>query len=162
MPGQKTDGNEFIDEAVRAGASCIVSEQPLDKEHPGLVFVTVSDVRLALARMADDFYDHPSRLLRMIGVTGTNGKTTTTHLVEHILERSGARVGLIGTLGARWETETGKREYIDVKHTTPQASDLQELLAQTGKRDSSHVAMEVSSHALALKRVAGWISRLRV
>ncbi|HEY9775136.1 MAG TPA: UDP-N-acetylmuramoyl-L-alanyl-D-glutamate--2,6-diaminopimelate ligase [Planktothrix sp.] len=154
VPGQKTDGNEFIDDAVKAGAVCIVSERALERQWPNVVFVTVKDVRLALARLADFFYDHPSRLVRLIGVTGTNGKTTTTHLVEHILQRSGHRVGLIGTLGARWETEPGKREYIDVKHTTPQATDLQELLSQMAGKHLSHVAMEVSSHALALKRVA--------
>jgi UDP-N-acetylmuramyl-tripeptide synthetase len=154
VPGEKTDGNEFIPQAVASGAVCIVSERPSADEHPGVLHVVVSDVRLALARVADYFFDHPSRSLRMIGVTGTNGKTTTTHLVEHILDRSGLRVGLIGTLGARWETNAGQREYVDVKHTTPQASDLQELLAMMVERKLSHVAMEVSSHALALKRVA--------
>jgi UDP-N-acetylmuramyl-tripeptide synthetase len=115
--------------------------------------VTVADVRQALAQIADYYYDHPSRSLRLLGVTGTNGKTTTTHLVEHILERAGKRAGLIGTLGARWQ-ENGQREYHEIGHTTPQASDLQKLLHGMVELGVSDVAMEVSSHALALKRVA--------
>ncbi len=113
------------------------------------------DVRLALAKASDYFFDRPSTKLRLIGVTGTNGKTTTTHMVEHLLERAGKRVGLIGTLGARWTQADGDKQYEDLKFTTPQASDLQELLANMVSRDLSHVAMEVSSHALALKRVDG-------
>ena len=151
IPGQKNDGNEFIADALAAGASCIFTEQQSKEQSDKII--TICDVRTALADVADYYFDHPSKRLRLLGVTGTNGKTTTTHLVEHILERAGKRVGLIGTLGARWE-KNGKRDYIDVKHTTPQASDLQELLAQMASEKLSHVAMEVSSHALALKRVA--------
>lgn len=151
VPGQKTNGNEFIEQAIQAGASCIVSEQ----QHAGLTVpaIVVSDVRQVLADLANAFYDFPSRKLRLLGVTGTNGKTTTTHLIEQILERANKKVGLIGTLGARWD-EGGERKYVDIKHTTPQATDLQRLLADMVDRKLSHVAMEVSSHALALKRVA--------
>ncbi|HEY9717125.1 MAG TPA: UDP-N-acetylmuramoyl-L-alanyl-D-glutamate--2,6-diaminopimelate ligase [Trichormus sp.] len=156
IPGQKSDGNQFIADAEKAGASCIFTETPPATANDlGIVIVTVSDVRLALAAVADYFFDHPSRQLRLLGVTGTNGKTTTTHLVEHILDRAGKRVGLIGTLGARWEGEHGQREYKDIKHTTPQASDLQELLGEMVELGLTDVAIEVSSHALALKRVAG-------
>ena len=150
VPGERTDGNEFIADAIARGASCIVSE----KEHPGLAtpHLQVPDVRLALALAADTFFGQPSRKMRIIGVTDTNGKTTTTHLIEHVLNSCGKPCGLIGTLGARW---TSGSDYGDAKHTTPQAPELQQLLSNMHSAGCSHVAMEVSSHSLALKRVAG-------
>ncbi|MBX9687563.1 MAG: UDP-N-acetylmuramoyl-L-alanyl-D-glutamate--2,6-diaminopimelate ligase [Candidatus Obscuribacterales bacterium] len=149
IPGEKTDGNQFIEAAIKSGARCIVSE----RQHgsPGAVEITVPDVRLALAEFAAALYDSPSRKLRLIAVTGTNGKTTTTHLLEHILNRAGLKTGLIGTLGSR---SPGKSEYKDAKHTTPQAPELQKMLASMYDDSCTHIAMEVSSHALALKRVA--------
>ncbi|MGH9553688.1 MAG: Mur ligase family protein, partial [Terriglobales bacterium] len=145
IPGSKTDGNQFAQAAIDAGASCIFSEQPQQLAVP---CVNVTDVRLALAEVADSFYDHPSKKMRLIGVTGTNGKTTTTHLIEHILQYAGKKVALIGTLGARWD-EGGQRQYKDIKHTTPQASELQQMLSEMAQRGVTHTAMEVSSHALA-------------
>jgi UDP-N-acetylmuramyl-tripeptide synthetase len=155
LPGEKTDGNRFIEDALKLGASVVFSDKPAP---PSLtlesgVFVQVRDVRAALAQSASFLYNFPSSKLRLLGVTGTNGKTTTTHLVEHVLRSDGRKVGLIGTLGAR--TNLGDQQtYLDIKHTTPQASDLQKLLFQMHCQGVSHVAMEVSSHALALKRVA--------
>ncbi len=150
VPGEKTDGNQFIDDAIKSGAAIIVSEQ----FHEGLaaVQIIVPDVRQALADFADALYGQPSRHLRLIAVTGTNGKTTTTHLIEHILGKSGKLVGLVGTLGSRSPDST---EYGDAKHTTPQAPELQEMLAKMLSSKCSHIAMEVSSHSLALKRTAG-------
>lgn len=153
LPGQKTDGNQFIEDAARAGAACIFSEQPAPHDLP-VPYIRVSDARDALALVADYYYGHPSQQLRLLGVTGTNGKTTTTHLIEQIMRAAGHKVGLIGTLGARWETSSGERTYHDIKHTTPQSSDLQTLFSTMVSSGCTHVAMEVSSHALALKRVA--------
>jgi len=156
IEGQKQDGNAFIQDALKKGAALIITEKrPSDEKSLAAPFAVVPDVRLALAKASDYFFDRPSTKLRLIGVTGTNGKTTTTHMVEHLLEKAGKRVGLIGTLGARWTRADGDKQYEDLKFTTPQASDLQELLASMVSRSLSHVAMEVSSHALALKRVDG-------
>jgi len=161
IEGQKVDGNEFIAEAIKRGAAAVVSQKQSGPYSVPLL--VVSDVRAAMATLADAFFDYPSHKLRLLGVTGTNGKTTTTHLIEHILTEAGMKAGLIGTLGARIPQDrssgsgdsAAKNQYIDVKHTTPQSSDLQGLLATMANRGVSHAAMEVSSHALALKRVFG-------
>ncbi len=150
VPGERTDGNEFISDAIANGASCIVSEQV--HEAAAVPQVIVPDVRLALGLASAAFFDEPGRKLRIIGITGTNGKTTTTHLIENILNDGGRRCGLIGTLGARWHTTS---DYGEAKHTTPQAPELQELLSRMLEDGCTHVAMEVSSHSLSLKRVAG-------
>lgn len=150
IEGQTVDGNQFISQAIANGAVCIISEK--DNVSCAVPYFRVPDVSLALALIADHVFDHPSRKLRLIGVTGTNGKTTTTHLVEQILTSSGKKVGLIGTLGARWP---GQIKYQNIKHTTPQSSDLHRILAAMVETGCTHVAMEVSSHALAQKRVAG-------
>lgn len=158
IEGQKLDGNKFIAQALEQGASCIFSEKE-SGPYP-VPLVQVKDVRTAIAAVSSLLYQSPSKKLRLLGVTGTNGKTTTTHLIEHILNTTGRPTGLIGTLGARIPTFAdgkyeGKGEYLDVKHTTPQASDLQALLYTMANRGVKHIAMEVSSHALALKRVFG-------
>lgn len=150
ITGEQVDGNQFIDDAVQNGASCIFSQLPA--KECSVPYFQVRDVRLALALLANYFYDHPAGKLRPLGVTGTNGKTTTTHLVEHILNVSGRKTGLIGTLGARWPEQPA---YQNIKHTTPQASDLQKTLAAMVDASCSHVSMEVSSHALAQLRTAG-------
>src|SRR6185295_8658393 len=100
MPGEKTDGNQYAVDAIKSGASLIVSEQ--HHTSLGAAQIIVPDVRRALADFADALYGQPSRHLRLIAITGTNGKTTTTHLIEHILGKAGKKVGLIGTLGARY------------------------------------------------------------
>lgn len=150
IEGEKQDGNQFVGDAVAQGAACIFTQRS-DVKAQSVPVIHVADVRSALAQAANYLFDTPSKRLRLLGVTGTNGKTTTTHLIERMLEFAGKKVGLIGTLGSRW---TG-RQYQDAKHTTPQASDLQELLNAMTVDSVSHVAMEVSSHALALKRVEG-------
>jgi UDP-N-acetylmuramoyl-L-alanyl-D-glutamate--2,6-diaminopimelate ligase len=150
MPGQNFDGNQFIRDAVNSGASLVVTERQF--EDASVPQVIVSDVRLALGVMAAEFYGNPSQKMRVIAVTGTNGKTTTTHLVQHILNHAGRQAGLIGTLGAKSDSSAN---YIDVKHTTPFSSDLQRLLSEMMAANCRHVSMEVSSHALVQKRVAG-------
>lgn len=151
LTGETHDGNQFIDEAIAAGVSCIFSEQK--RNNCPVPCIVVPDARLALAKVASYFFDYPSRQLRLIGVTGTNGKTTTTHLIEHMFLSSGLRAGLIGTLGARWSTSEGTA-YQQIIQTTPEVSDVQSLLYQMVQDGVSHVAMEWSSHALALNRAA--------
>ncbi|MDR3616930.1 MAG: UDP-N-acetylmuramoyl-L-alanyl-D-glutamate--2,6-diaminopimelate ligase [Candidatus Obscuribacterales bacterium] len=159
IPGEKTNGNQFIEAALKAGASAIFTEAaPTAAPSAQTTFVLVKNARLALAQAASAFYDHPSEKMRLLAVTGTNGKTTTTHLLEHILATHKLPVGLIGTLGARTSVPSNgganAGQYIDTKHTTPQASDLQRILFEMHESGVTHVAMEVSSHALALDRVA--------
>jgi len=150
IPGSQVDGNQFVGEAIRNGASCIFSEK--DQSALSVPNFVVPDARLALGLLADSFYRFPSRKMRVLGITGTNGKTTATHLVEHILNSVGRSTGLIGTLGGRWP---GQPNYQNIRHTTPQSSDLHRLLAAMADAGCSHVSMEVSSHALVLKRIAG-------
>lgn len=152
VPGEKFDGNDFIADAVASGALAIVSEKPKPSgfSHP---YLNVKDVRQAMSEAADYLYDHPSQKLRVLGVTGTNGKTSTTHIIEHVMNQSGCKAGLVGTMGVRWAGGGHGSDFIEARHTTPQAADLHRLFYQMVTAGVSHVAMEVSSHALALKRV---------
>jgi len=147
MPGDHTDGHAHAPAAVAAGAVALLVERPLGL---GVVEAQVPDVRRVLGPVASRIEGDPSRALRCIGVTGTNGKTTTTYLLHAIAAAAGERAGLIGTTGAR----VGDR-VVPIGLTTPEATDLQALLA--GMRDEGvrTVAMEVSSHALAQHRVDG-------
>jgi UDP-N-acetylmuramoyl-L-alanyl-D-glutamate--2,6-diaminopimelate ligase len=151
--GFARDGHEFIPQAVERGAAIIVADNEAAlAELPGHVTgVLVPDTRAALAFMACEFYGHPSREMLLVGVTGTNGKTTTAHLIAELLREAGYKsVGIIGTLGASRDGDlftTGR--------TTPESLDLQRLLADFLDGGSEAVVMEVSSHALALQRVAG-------
>jgi len=150
--GERVDGHAFVDDAVRAGAAAVVVDEAYAGDHApvgGAATVVVADSRLALSRLAAAFFDFPTRSLRVVGVTGTNGKTTTTHLIAAILEAGGISAGAIGTLGARF---AGAMWSLD--NTTPLALELQGLLGEMRDRGARAVAMEVSSHALALDRVA--------
>jgi UDP-N-acetylmuramoyl-L-alanyl-D-glutamate--2,6-diaminopimelate ligase len=150
--GQHSDGHAFIQDAVRRGAAAVVMEEagiPLPAEGTVPV-VTVKDSRLALALLADRFHDHPSLSLSMIGVTGTNGKTTVTYLIRSILKAAGHRVGLLGTVAYELDDEK-----LPSTRTTPEAHVLQALLARLVKKGAQDVVMEVSSHALVLDRVEG-------
>lgn len=158
IPGEKFDGNKFIADAIEAGALLIVSEKEkpadFDKQYQNYkgAYFKVDCVREAMGRLASYFYDYPSSKLRLIGVTGTNGKTTTTHIIEHVLNASGHKTALIGTMGVRWP---GRTDFVDTHHTTPQSIDLQKLLSQMVADGVSHAAMEASSHAIFLKRIEG-------
>jgi UDP-N-acetylmuramoyl-L-alanyl-D-glutamate--2,6-diaminopimelate ligase len=151
--GVATDGHQFAVGAVERGATVVVAESlELVAEVPDSVTkVVVPDTRRALALMACEFYGHPSREMVLVGITGTNGKTTVAHLVAGLLRENGYKsVGIIGTLGAATE-----KTYYDTGRTTPESLDLQRLLADFLDGGSEAVVMEVSSHALALQRVAG-------
>ena len=149
LKGLRADGLEFADDAVSRGAVAVVSEASPRPEAP-VPWLMVKDGRLALAVLADAFYQHPSRELAVIGITGTNGKTTTAYLVSGLFEAAGVKSGLIGTVTYR----TGGEER-EAARTTPEASDLQAMLREMVDRGCGACAMEVSSHALSLRRVAG-------
>lgn len=153
--GWKEDGNRFIPEAVARGAAAVASEL-LSDSLPGpkpAAWIEVPNVRRALALAAVAFYGEPSRALRLVAITGTNGKTTTAFLVASILEESGARPALFGTIEYRLAGEQGARTA--ASHTTPESLDLQRMLREVVEKGGRSAVMEVSSHALALERVTG-------
>jgi UDP-N-acetylmuramoyl-L-alanyl-D-glutamate--2,6-diaminopimelate ligase len=149
IPGEKVDGHEFIGEAVRRGATAFVFSRPGDWPRT-LTSVRVKNVRRTLGLWAGHFYGRPSLKLKLIGVTGTNGKTTLTYLIEAILRAGGMEPGVIGTINYRY-----RGCEIPSHHSTPESLDLQELLDTMIRVGVNAVAMEVSSHALVQERVRG-------
>ncbi|QBG46254.1 UDP-N-acetylmuramoyl-L-alanyl-D-glutamate--2,6-diaminopimelate ligase [Verrucomicrobia bacterium S94] len=149
VAGHQVDGAEFITQAVAAGASVVVSESCLNLGS-GVAHVQVADSRKALAEISAFFYGDLSRKMKVIGVTGTNGKTTTTYMIREILREAGHKTGLLGTVAY----EIGGRS-IPALRTTPEAPDIHSLFARMDEAGCEYVVMEVSSHALALKRVEG-------
>lgn len=145
--GFATDGHRFIAAARQQGAALIIAE-----EAPGIPvpYVLVKNSRRVLAQASANFYDHPEQKLTLVGVTGTNGKTTVTHLLKTVLEQAGHCCGLIGTNGV----QIGRR-YLPGRRTTPESCDLYRLLDEMVRAGCSHVLMEVSSHSLVLDRVWG-------
>ena len=147
IKGFSTDGHRYVAEAVKRGAAAVVCQDPVSVEGPVL---RVSDARVALAALACRFYGHPSENLVMIGITGTNGKTTVSYLLENMLVEAGYRPGVIGTVNYRFAGEV-----FDTPVTTPESLELQHILRQMVDKGVTHVVMEVSSHALDLFRVDG-------
>lgn len=154
VPGRTSDGHDYIPSALERGALAVIAERwtdELDAKAPVRPnVVIVPNARRALALAAANFHGNPSTELIVAGVTGTNGKTTVSHLLEAMLFAAGKKVGLIGTVGTRFANEEK-----DASHTTPDPLRLQSDLAQMKERGVSHVVMEVSSHALDQHRVAG-------
>jgi UDP-N-acetylmuramoyl-L-alanyl-D-glutamate--2,6-diaminopimelate ligase len=151
IPGQRADGHAFIEQAVAAGATAVLVEREGPFPAAGrAAVVRVASTRVALGPVAARVYGDPSRALTLIGVTGTNGKTTTTYLVEGILAAAGRRAGVVGTIHYRCGDVIFEGE-----RTTPEGSDLQALLARMRGLGAQAVTMEVSSHALVLGRVEG-------
>jgi UDP-N-acetylmuramoyl-L-alanyl-D-glutamate--2,6-diaminopimelate ligase len=149
IPGQHVDGHEFIGKAVDRGAVAVLCER--NRLVPARVTqIRVADVREALACAARAYYEHPSSRLQVIGVTGTNGKTTVAFMVKAILESAGTKTGLIGTV----RYEIGDR-VIPAQRTTPESLEIQQMMALMVKADCQACVMEVSSHALDQKRVHG-------
>src|SRR3954452_8791310 len=144
--GFRADGHDFAPDAVARGAAALVCERPLGL---GVPEVLVADVREAMGPIAARFYGDPTGELRVVGITGTNGKTTTAFLVRHLLEAAGVRCGLLGTV----KRVVGGREE-DVERTTPEAVDLQATFRRMLDAGDRACAMEVSSHALELGRAS--------
>jgi UDP-N-acetylmuramoyl-L-alanyl-D-glutamate--2,6-diaminopimelate ligase len=152
LKGQHADGTAFTREAIERGAAAIVSEQeqPPDVDVP---WTAVQNARLALALLSVAFYRDPAREMRTVGVTGTNGKTTTAYLLASIFEAAGVRCGLLGTVAYRVGPSPG--DVREATRTTPEAPDVQRLLREMVDHGCGACAMEVSSHALSLRRVDG-------
>lgn len=148
VSGFRADGHEYLKKAREQGAVCAVCEHEV--EGADIPCVIVENTRSALAEMACNFYGDPTSKLRLIGVTGTNGKTTVTHLVKAILEQNGEKVGLIGTN----KNMIGDIEF-ETERTTPEALELMELFDKMVKAGCTYAVMEVSSHSLELHRVDG-------
>jgi UDP-N-acetylmuramoyl-L-alanyl-D-glutamate--2,6-diaminopimelate ligase len=167
LRGMAVDGHQFIEEAIERGADAIVSEQemriPTSKAGfalpkkgtvsappPHVTRILVPNSRQALAKISSNFYGSPSSRLGLIGITGTNGKTTTTYLLESIFRKAGYTVGVIGTINYRFARKT-----VPASNTTPESLDLQRILWEMWREGTSQVIMEVSSHGLDLDRVLG-------
>ena len=152
VPGFTQHGIEFLEDAVAAGAVAVASDAHgvHVAQAFGLPTIELANVRHGMAALAAEIYGHPERDLVMLGVTGTNGKTTTASMIRHILREQGTAVGMIGTLGA-WSGD----EHLPGMRTTPESTDLFALLGYFREQNITHVVMEVSSHGLVLDRVAG-------
>ena len=149
VPGEKSDGHDFISDVVSRGAAGVVYSRQGEWPRPA-ASVRVNNVRRTMGLWAAHFYDRPSRKLKLVGVTGTNGKTTLTYLIESVLDAAGLKPGVIGTINYRYPG----RE-VPSHHTTPESLDLEEMLAEMAQAGVKSVAIEVSSHALAQERVRG-------
>lgn len=150
LKGEKSDGHNYAKEAEKKGASVIVASEKISA---GVPVVYVDDTDETLAKLSEKFFGFPSKRLKLVGVTGTNGKTTVTYLVKSILEAAGKKVGIIGTN----KCFIGEREldFSSCMPTTPSALELAQIFKEMADSDCEYVVMEVSSHALALKRVFG-------
>src|SRR5687768_10803492 len=147
LKGLKATGADFAAEAIARGAVAVMAEQ----SSPGGVsvpWIEVADARIGMAILADEFYGHPSRSMRVIGITGTNGKTTTAYLMRAVFEAAGSKCGLLGTV-----TYSVGDEELPALRTTPEAPDVQRMFRQMVDAGCRACVMEVSSHALALRRV---------
>jgi UDP-N-acetylmuramoyl-L-alanyl-D-glutamate--2,6-diaminopimelate ligase len=153
LHGEKLDGTKFVEDAVSRGAIAVASAAARPRSLPGnLAWIEMApgSERRCLARVAANWYRHPAETLKLVGVTGTNGKTTTTFLVDSILSAAGHTTGLIGTTGYR--TPKGSRV---AGNTTPESLDLQQMFAEVHDAGGTHVVLEASSHALAMERLWG-------
>ncbi len=150
MRGESSDGNQFIDKAIAAGAVAVVSDSSTEKPRDGVAWAQVPHGRRAFARLSANFYHRPAEKLAISGITGTNGKSTTTFLVESILTAAGRKSALIGTIEYH---VAGK--VLAAPHTTPESLELNRMLADALANGSTEAVMEASSHALAQQRVFG-------
>lgn len=148
ISGFSADGNRFISDAMKQGAAAVVTAHRPQNDVP---YILVENDRRALALLSCSFYHHPARAMTMIGITGTNGKTSVSWLLKQVLEKcAGAKVGLIGTVNNMIGEEA-----LSTERTTPESLELQQLLSRMRSRGCTHVVMEVSSHAIAMHRVTG-------
>ena len=156
VKGFESDGHEFINTAIENGAKAVIVEEGVDvkilKAIPeGITIIVAKDTRYALAICSCNFYGNPSRKFKLVGITGTKGKTTTSFMVKKILEKAGKKVGLIGTIASY----IGEEKLEDSDRTTPESNKLQEIFAKMADAKCDVVVMEVSSQSLKLNRVAG-------
>ncbi|MGH7828823.1 MAG: Mur ligase family protein, partial [Candidatus Binatia bacterium] len=149
VPGGRVDGHGFAVQALERGAAAVVLQREISLP-PGATWIRVSDVRRAMGEWASLFFAHPSHCMVLVGVTGTNGKTTVTYLLESIFAAAGMVPGVVGTVSYRHQGRT-----YPAPHTTPESVELQGLLREMADAGVQGVAMEVSSHALAMERVRG-------
>ncbi len=150
VKGALGDGHKFIDEAIRNGVSVIVYEKKPLKKYPNITYIQVKDSRQALTILANNFYDYPSKKLKLIGVTGTNGKTTTASLLFNLFRNLGYSCALLSTI----ENKINNQSY-PATHTTPDPIALNAFLSQALKKDCKYAFMECSSHAIDQKRIWG-------
>ena len=148
--GTRVDGHAFIQDAIASGAIAVVCEEIPEGNHPNMVFVRVKDSQIALARMASNFFDHPSAQLNLVGVTGTNGKTTISTLLYNTARSLGYKAGLFSTLG-----NIINDRQLDTTHTTPDVVTLNNLMREMVDAGCEYCFMEVSSHAIHQSRVSG-------
>jgi UDP-N-acetylmuramoyl-L-alanyl-D-glutamate--2,6-diaminopimelate ligase len=146
--GLEFDGHQFIEEAVERGAQAVLLEE--EREVPNRTTIFVPNSRQALAKAASNFFGNPSSRVNLVGITGTNGKTTTVYLLESIFKKAGYSVGVIGTINYRYGQKVTR-----ASNTTPESLDLQRILWEMANEGISHIIMEVSSHGLDLDRVFG-------
>ncbi len=152
IQGFAADGHDYIDQALKSGAAAVISQKPVTVP-PEIPLIEVNNTRAALAALAARFYGSPSKKMVVVGITGTNGKTTTSYLIESMLRQAGRAVGVVGTVNYRF---AGKEHGNPV--TTPESLDLQRILKRMLDAEVTHVVLEVSSHALDLHRVdACWM-----
>lgn len=156
LAGENFDGHEYASMAKDNGAVALMVEKKLDIDLPQIM---VESTRHRIAELSAAFYGHPSKELNIIGVTGTNGKTTITHLLQKIYEAADIKCGIIGTLGHKFTSES---PYEDAKHTTPQAPEFQALLKKALDNNIKTIATEVSSHSLEQNRVGGTVFKTAV
>jgi UDP-N-acetylmuramoyl-L-alanyl-D-glutamate--2,6-diaminopimelate ligase len=149
LKGEKADGFDFIGEAVDRGAIAVLSEREKPKNFPK-TWIQVSNARVALSLCAANFYSHPSKELKVVGITGTKGKTTITYILEEILKNANFLPGVIGTISYR-----GPGIKSTAERTTPEAPDLQRMMREMADLGATHCVMEVSSHSLELNRTTG-------
>lgn len=147
LPGEHVDGHEYAEEAVNNGAVACIVERFLNLDVPQIRVASTEEI---IAQVSDEYYASPSTKINVIGVTGTNGKTTVTHLIQKLYEAFDKKCVMIGTLGYKFKSS---EQYHDSNHTTPQAPELQRLLYYVNERCFENVVMEVSSHSLVQHRV---------
>jgi len=145
--GTQADGHQYVEQAIKNGATCLIVEKEISAPTQVPVFM-VENTRAALSRLAAHWYSYPSREMEIIGVTGTNGKTTICCLLESLLNNAGRKVGRIGTIGIQYPGE--KRSLL---HTTPESTEIQKILREMADSGTQTVVMEVSSHAVDMNRV---------
>ncbi|WP_315066899.1 UDP-N-acetylmuramoyl-L-alanyl-D-glutamate--2,6-diaminopimelate ligase [uncultured Clostridium sp.] len=150
IKGYATDGHKYINKAIENGAKVVVIQDSIEIKDKDIIVIKCADTRKALALMGANYYDNPSDKMKIIGITGTNGKTTTAFMIKEILEADNKKVGLIGTIA----NFIGK-EKIHTERTTPESLELQELFSDMVNKGVEYCVMEVSSHSLELDRVYG-------